>query len=148
MTNASNTTTELREWLSHHLTARNHIRADVIEMTPQSGGWDYHLRTKTGEQSYLIMPVIDVPAIKTKVSAEQHAVIITTNSTQSLQATINGWEDLITFTKLAIFFVNPHASYEKHWVLRPSAHESLIGRKNLASALQTLFSNIAVYQSP
>ncbi|MBI4448522.1 hypothetical protein HY641_00655 [Candidatus Woesearchaeota archaeon] len=135
----------LREWLSHHITTRNQIRADIIEMAQNTDGWDYYLKTKRGDQTYLVMPTIDIQEIAKRVSPDAHVIIITSNSPSSLQATINGWDALTRLRRLSIFFVNPYATHEKHWALHPAAHDMLIGRTNLAARLKTLFESVAPY---
>ena len=139
---------DLVAWLHHHLAARNQILDEVIEMQDDSGGWDVYLKTKSKEQFYLVLPALVVSSVVAKAKPDAHVCVVVPNNHRAVQETINHWDELARLPKLCIIYANPHAPYDKKWSIYPATHEKLIGKKNLKTALMTLFAGVPEYREP
>ncbi len=136
---------ELKVWLRAYINAKSQTGLDVLDTQYDSGGFDVYVKLKDKEQFFLIKSNFDIKSIEKAIPFDKPTYLVVPNRHEVLGEVLSHWDTLVGYPKLCILFVNPRAPYERKWQLYPATHDRLIGRKNLKSALLSLFSQVPEY---
>ncbi|MFH1440241.1 MAG: hypothetical protein ABIG89_06735 [Candidatus Woesearchaeota archaeon] len=135
---------ELKEWLIIFLKHRDIFHKKIVNINED--GEFLLVEQKDAIKYYAIFPTIgDIKQIVTEYK-DKNISIITFNTRDNLDFIIKSWQELSALQMLCIYFVNPHSSTDKKWIIYPFTHSRISEKSSLKLGLMTLFESVEEYK--
>ncbi len=127
----------LREWMLQFLRNRDAFFRKIAEIKEQAIPV---VRYKDGiEQRILILPDFSKAAAALSGAKEDEHLIISTLSNKKNKESLRAqWNALVPYKFLTLYFINPHSSSEKKWVLMPHVHQKVCDQTSLMHGFNSL----------
>ena len=131
----------LKQWAKIFIQNRDafHKQIEIIEEDEE---WDFIAHLKDGtKRLYLAQEPLHIEELLPKLGIEPVYVIVN-NSKQNLTILIDHWQELKTFPKLCIIFINPDSDLEKQWMIYPYTHDRITETSALKLGLKSIFESV------
>ena len=129
------------EWTKLYIQSKDAFLKEIQNLS-QNEEWHLIANLKNGTRRlYLAQEHLNTEILLPKLGTEPVFVIVN-NSKQSFNELVDHWNELKTFPKLCIVFVNPDSDLEKKWLIYPYTHDRISDPQSLKLGLKTLFETV------
>ena len=128
-------------WAKTFIQSRDAYKKE-IRLIEEDEEWDLIVHLNNGSRKlYLAQEPFLVETLLPKIGIEPVYAIVN-NSKQNLTILIDHWQELKTFPKLCIIFINPESDLDKQWLIYPYTHDRITETSSLKLGLKTLFETV------
>jgi len=131
----------LVEWAVNYVRNRDLLTKSIESVEKNKEG--FLVNFKDRKQFFIVEPFIeDIDEVIKKINEEEHFSLVVFNTKENFEAIVGGWNRLIEFKKLSIYFVNPFSQLDKKWIIFPYTHHKVGSESSLEVGLGTMFETV------
>ena len=131
----------LTGWIVEYVKSKDLMTKQITAIKPNEQDADVFVEGTLKSQYIIIQPELG-DLNKLAALKDKHVVLVTANTRDNVEYLIAHWAELVQYPHLCVYFVNPHSSMDKRWVIFPATHDKITERSALRKGLESLFSTV------
>jgi hypothetical protein len=131
----------LTGWIIEYVKSKDLLTRQITAIRQNEQNVDVVIEGTLKNQFVIIQPALGDLG-KLAQLKDKHVVLVTVNTRENVDFLITHWDELARYPHLSIYFVNPHSSLDKRWVIFPATHDRITERKALRKGLESLYATV------
>jgi len=128
----------LLEWAINYVKNKDLLAKSIESVEKNKEG--FLVKFKDRKKMFIVDPFIeDINEVMEKINEEEYFSLVVFNTKENFKVVVEGWNRLIEFKKLSIYFVNPFSQLDKKWIICPYTHHQVGSASSLELGLKTMF---------
>lgn len=87
----------------------------------------------------IIPKIVDLKEIISKMNEKEAYGLVVLNTNNNFLMLVDNWKELIRFSFLTFYFVNPFSRLDEKWVINPHVHSKICDDNSLKTGLKSMF---------